>query len=95
MRAIRADGDDRRWRIPLEIEAFCLAGVTAFARFSVRMRTVCGLVPLLPRSRAWVPDVRSPDFAAEAHRQSALVAASDRASDDKDFVEAVSDDWDE
>jgi hypothetical protein len=43
----------------------------------------------------WVPDVRSPDFAAEAHRQSALVAAADHASDDMDFVEAVSDDWDE
>lgn len=40
----------------------------------------------------WVPDVRSPDFAAEAHRQAALVAAADRASDDMDFVEAVSDD---
>lgn len=43
----------------------------------------------------WVPDVRSPDFAAEAHRQSALVAAADRTSDDMDFVEAVSEDWDE
>lgn len=43
----------------------------------------------------WVPDVRSPDFAGEAHRQSALVAAADRASDDMDFVEAVSDDRDE
>jgi hypothetical protein len=41
----------------------------------------------------WVPDVRSTDFATEAHRQSALVAAADRASDDMDFVEAVSDDW--
>jgi hypothetical protein len=43
----------------------------------------------------WVPDVRSPRFAAEAHRQSAVVAAADRAGDDMDFVEAVSDDWDE
>ena len=43
----------------------------------------------------WVPDVRSPEFATEAHRQSALVAAADRASDDMDFVEAVSVDWDE
>jgi hypothetical protein len=43
----------------------------------------------------WVPDVRSPEFAAEAHRQSALVAAADRGSDDMDFVEAVSVDWDE
>lgn len=43
----------------------------------------------------WVPDVRSPEFATEAHRQSELVAAADRDSDDMDFVEAVSVDWDE
>ena len=43
----------------------------------------------------WVPDVRSPEFATEAHRQSALVAAADRNSEDMDFVEAVSVDWDE
>jgi Protein of unknown function (DUF3018) len=42
-----------------------------------------------------VPDVRSPDFATEAHRQSALVAAAGRDSDDMDFVEAVFEDWDE
>ena len=41
----------------------------------------------------WVPDVRSPEFATEAHRQSALVAAAGRASDDMDFVEAISEDW--
>jgi len=41
----------------------------------------------------WVPDVRSPEFATEAHRQSGLVAAADRDSDDMDFVEAVSVDW--
>lgn len=38
----------------------------------------------------WVPDVRSPDFAAEAHRQSAAVASSDRAADDQAFVDAAS-----
>jgi hypothetical protein len=38
----------------------------------------------------WVPDVRSPEFSAEAHRQSALVAGSDRAGDDQDFIEALS-----
>jgi Protein of unknown function (DUF3018) len=43
----------------------------------------------------WVPDVRSPDFAAEAHRQSELVAAADRVNDDMGFVEAVSDDSNE
>ena len=50
-----------------------------------------GLRPI----QIWVPDVRSPQFAAEAHRQSERVAAADRASDDMDFIEAVSDDWDE
>ena len=43
----------------------------------------------------WVPDVRSPEFAAEARRQSELVGAADRASDDMDFVEAISEDWGE
>ena len=56
--------------------------------YRARMRAQ-GLRPV----QIWVPDVRSPDFAAEAHRQSALVAAADRASDDMDFVEAISDDW--
>jgi Protein of unknown function (DUF3018) len=36
-----------------------------------------------------------PEFAAEAHRQSALAGDAERASDDMDLVEAVSDDWDE
>jgi hypothetical protein len=43
----------------------------------------------------WVPDVRSPDFAAEAHRQSALVGHADREHDDQAFIEAVSVPWDE
>lgn len=38
----------------------------------------------------WVPDVRSPEFAAEAHRQAQAVAASDYASDDQAFIDAVS-----
>lgn len=38
----------------------------------------------------WVPDVRAPGFAAEAHRQSALAAASDQAVDDQAFVDAIS-----
>ena len=56
--------------------------------YRARMRAL-GLRPV----QIWVPDVRSPDFAAEAHRQSVLVAAADRAGEDMDFVEAVSDDW--
>lgn len=50
-----------------------------------------GLRPI----QIWVPDVRSPDFALEAHRQAALVAAAASSNDDMDFVEAISDDWDE
>ena len=38
----------------------------------------------------WVPDVRAPGFAAEAHRQSVLAAASDHAVDDQAFVDAIS-----
>ncbi len=58
--------------------------------YRARMRAQ-GLRPV----QIWIPDVRSPRFAAEAHRQSVLVASAERASDDMDFVEAVSDDWDE
>lgn len=38
----------------------------------------------------WVPDVRAPGFAAEAHRQSALAAASLHAAEDQAFVDAIS-----
>jgi hypothetical protein len=38
----------------------------------------------------WVPDVRSQAFADEARRQSAQLAAADRAGDDQDFVDAIS-----
>lgn len=50
-----------------------------------------GLRPL----QVWVPDVRTAGFAAEAHRQSSLVARMDESSDDQDFIEAVSAPWDE
>lgn len=40
----------------------------------------------------WVPDVRAPEFIYEAHRQSAAVAASEQATEDQAFVDAVS--WD-
>lgn len=49
-----------------------------------------GLRPI----QIWVPDVRSPAFGAEAHRQSLAVAASAAAPDDQAFVQAVSD-WGE
>lgn len=39
----------------------------------------------------WVPDVTADGFAAEAHRQSRAVAASEAAADDQSFVDSVSD----
>lgn len=53
--------------------------------YRMRLRNQ-GLRPI----QIWVPDVRSPAFAAEAHRQSAAVAASPHARDDQDFVDAIS-----
>ena len=38
----------------------------------------------------WVPDVRAPEFVAEAHRQSVAVAMSEDEADDQAFVDAVS-----
>jgi hypothetical protein len=38
-----------------------------------------------------VPDVRSPIFAAEAHRQSLAVANSAHHNEDQEFIDAVSD----
>jgi hypothetical protein len=46
-----------------------------------------GLRPI----QVWVPDVRSPAFRAEAHRQSRAVASSADAADDQAFIDAVSD----
>lgn len=45
-----------------------------------------GLRPI----QIWVPDVRSPEFIAEAHRQSLAVARSAHAREDQDFIDAVS-----
>jgi hypothetical protein len=49
-----------------------------------------GLRPI----QIWVPDVRTSSFRAEAHRQSAAVAASAHAAEDQAFIDAVSD-WDD
>ena len=38
----------------------------------------------------WVPDVRAPEFVAEAHGQSAAIAASEHEADDQAFVDALS-----
>jgi hypothetical protein len=50
-----------------------------------------GLRPL----QIWVPDVRAPEFIAEAHRQSVAVATSEREADDQAFVDAISSPWED
>ena len=45
-----------------------------------------GLRPI----QIWVPDVRSPAFTAEAHRQSLAVGRSRHARKDQEFIDAVS-----
>ncbi|HUG38894.1 MAG TPA: antitoxin MazE family protein [Longimicrobiales bacterium] len=45
-----------------------------------------GLRPI----QIWVPDVRTAEFRAEAHRQSLIVAESGREPDDQAFIDAVS-----
>ena len=59
-------------------------------RYRERLRQQ-GLRPI----QIWVPDVNAPEFVREAHRQSALVAASDQDQDDQALVDAVSSDWDD
>jgi len=38
----------------------------------------------------WLPDVRTAEFQAEAHRQSLAVATSPHAQEDQAFVDAIS-----
>jgi len=45
-----------------------------------------GLRPI----QIWVPDVTSPEFIAEARRQSRLVAESEHEAEDQAFVDAIS-----
>jgi hypothetical protein len=46
-----------------------------------------GLRPI----QIWAPDVRSPAFRTEAHRQSVAIAASADVLDDQAFIDAASD----
>jgi hypothetical protein len=46
-----------------------------------------GLRPI----QIWVPDIRTPAFRQEAHRQSRAVADAARADDDQAFIDAISD----
>lgn len=50
-----------------------------------RLRAL-GLRPI----QIWAPDVRTPAFRAEAHRQSMEVAAGERAQEDQSFIDGVS-----
>ena len=45
-----------------------------------------GLRPI----QIWVPDTRTAAFAAEAHRQSLLVARSPNEAEDQAFIDAIS-----
>ena len=49
-----------------------------------------GMRPL----QIWVPDVRSPQFKTEAHRQALAVASSALEAEDQAFVDAISDSTD-
>ena len=51
-----------------------------------RLRAL-GLRPI----QIWAPDVRSPAFRAEAHRQSLAIVQGAHAAEDQAFIEAVSD----
>lgn len=51
-----------------------------------------GLRPI----QIWVPDMRSPKFVTEAHKQSLAVAKSSHARQEQEFIDAISDgggDW--
>ena len=54
--------------------------------YRARMRKQ-GLRPI----QIWVPDVRSPEFAAEAHRASLAIAQSPYERDDQAFIDAITD----
>ncbi len=45
-----------------------------------------GLRPI----QIWVPDMHSPSFVAEAHRQSLAIARSPHTKEDQDFIDAAS-----
>ncbi|MFY9745408.1 MAG: antitoxin MazE family protein [Acidobacteriaceae bacterium] len=45
-----------------------------------------GLRPI----QIWVPDTRSPEFAAEARRQGLVVARSKHAAEDQAFIDSIS-----
>ena len=55
-------------------------------RYRERLR-MQGLRPI----QIWVPDVRSPSFLSQAHRQSLAASQSAMEVEDQGFIDAVSD----
>ncbi len=55
------------------------------ANYRKRLRAQ-GMRPI----QLWVADTRAPGFAAEAHRRSAAVAASEHAANDQAFIDELS-----
>ena len=55
-------------------------------RYRERLRKQ-GLRPI----QIWVPDVRSPSFRSQAHRQALAIAQSAMQAEDQAFIDAVSD----
>jgi hypothetical protein len=41
----------------------------------------------------WLPDTSSPEFKAEAHRQSLAVANTPHAKDDQEFIDSITIKW--
>lgn len=64
-----------------------------YAKFDFETSPTDPLHLMLLIHDARVPDVRTPEVAAEAHRQSVAIATSEHEADDQAFVDAVSDDW--
>ncbi len=63
---------------------------TATSRDKVRSHRARLRAQGLRPVQIWVPDTRSPKFAAEARRQCRLIAESRYAVDDQAFVDAIS-----
>ncbi len=61
------------------------------SRIKVREHRERLRAPGLRPIEVWVPDVRSPMFRTEAHRQSAAVANSPYEPDDQAFIDIVTD----
>ncbi len=62
-----------------------IANKTKVTAHRARLRAQ-GLRPI----QIWVPDTRSPEFAAEAKRQCLLIANSPGDADDQAFIDSVS-----